>query len=274
MSGVVPVKGCPKCGDCHLPVEIDANFGVCPGCGYHYKLGARPRLEQMLDEDSFEEWDGDLRATDPLEFVDVVPYTERLSTATRKSGMDDAVITGSGRIDGMTIGIAVMDFSFIGGSMGVVVGEKISRAMERSASRAMPFVAVTASGGARMQEGLMSLVQMAKTSVARARLAEVPVPYITILTDPTVGGVMASFAASADVIFAEPGATVGFAGARVISQATHEEFPEGFQTSEFMRDHGFIDLVVPRPEMREQVSRLLGLYPTPRAAFTALAEEA
>jgi acetyl-CoA carboxylase carboxyl transferase subunit beta len=255
-------------------VEIESNQGVCPGCGHHYQLRARTRLAQMLDEDSFVEWDGDLRATDPLEFIDLVPYTERLSSASRKSGLDDAVITGSGKVEGMTIGIAVMDFSFIGGSMGVVVGEKISRAMERSASRATPFVAVTASGGARMQEGLMSLVQMAKVSVSRARLAEVPVPYITILTNPTVGGVMASFAASADVILAEPGATVGFAGARVIRQATHEELPEGFQTSEFMRDHGFIDLVVPRREMREHVSRLLGLYPTPRAAFTALAEDA
>jgi acetyl-CoA carboxylase carboxyl transferase subunit beta len=274
MSGVTVVPGCPTCGECHVGGEIESNLGLCPGCGHHYRVHARARLEQILDLDSFLEWDDDLRPRDHLEFVDLLPYPERLSNASQKSGLDEAVITGSGRIEGIAIGVAVMDFGFIGGSMGVVVGEKVARAMERSASWAIPFVAVTASGGARMQEGLMSLVQMAKTSVARSRLAEVPVPYISVLTDPTMGGVMASFAASADVILAEPGATIGFAGARVINQATHEELPPGFQTSEFMYERGFVDQVVPRPRLRETLSQLLGLYPVPRAAFQAMTGQA
>jgi acetyl-CoA carboxylase carboxyl transferase subunit beta len=271
MSTVPVVPACPTCGECHARSAIESNLGLCPACGHHYKVRARTRLEQLLDLDSFLEWDDDLRPRDDLEFVDLLPYPQRLSAASRKSGLDEAVVTGSGRIEGMNIGIAVMDFGFIGGSMGVVVGEKVARAMERSASWAIPFVAITASGGARMQEGLMSLVQMAKTSVARSRLTEVPVPYISVLTDPTMGGVMASFAASADVILAEPGATIGFAGARVIHQATHEELPPGFQTSEFMYDRGFIDQVVPRPQLREKLSQLLALYPVPQTAFTAMA---
>jgi len=269
-TGVVVIPPCPACSECHLPDEIESNLGVCPGCGHHYKVQARRRLEQLVDVDSFSEWDDELRAQDHLEFVDVMPYPERLDDAARSSGLDDAVVTGSARIDGQAVGIAVMDFGFIGGSMGVVVGERVARAMERSASWAMPFVAVTASGGARMQEGLMSLVQMAKTSVARSRLAEVPVPYITVLTDPTLGGVMASFGASADVILAEPGATIGFAGARVIRNATHETLPAGFQTSESMLELGFIDQVVPRAELRGTLGRLLAMYPVPKTTFQAM----
>jgi acetyl-CoA carboxylase carboxyl transferase subunit beta len=257
MSSVTVVPGCPTCGECHVGGEIESNLGLCPGCGHHYRVHARTRLEQILDLGSFLEWDDDLRPRDHLEFVDLLPYPERLSNASQKSGLDEAVITGSGRIEGIAIGVAVMDFGFIGGSMGVVVGEKVARAMERSASWAIPFVAVTASGGARMQEGLMSLVQMAKTSVARSRLAEVPVPYISVLTDPTMGGVMACFA-----------------GARVIHQATHEELPPGFQTSEFMYERGFVDHVVPRPRLRETLSQVLGLYPVPRAAFQAMTGQA
>lgn len=269
-TGVVVIAPCPACGECHLPEEIESNLGVCPGCAHHYKVRARRRLEQLVDTDSFSEWDDELRAQDHLEFVDVMPYPERLDDAARRSGLDEAVVTGSARIEGQAVGIAVMDFGFIGGSMGVVVGERVARAMERSASWAMPFVAVTASGGARMQEGLMSLVQMAKTSVARSRLAEVPVPYITVLTDPTLGGVMASFGASADVILAEPGATIGFAGARVIRNATHEVLPEGFQTSESMLALGFIDEVVPRAELRGTLGRLLAMYPVPKTTFQAM----
>lgn len=274
MNPIVPIPGCPNCGDCHLRDEIAANLGTCPGCGHHYRGQARARLDQILDVDSFLEWDDDLRPRDDLGFVDLVPYPERLSEASRKSGLDEAVISGSGTIEGMNVGVAVMDFGFIGGSMGIVVGEKVARAMERSASWAMPFVAITASGGARMQEGLMSLVQMAKTSVARSRLAEVPVPYISVLTNPTMGGVMASFAASADIILAEPGATIGFAGARVITQATHEEPPPGFQTAESMHGLGFIDEVVPRPQLRQKLSQLLHLYPVPKAAFHAVTGQA
>ena len=267
---IAAIQPCPSCAECHLPQDIETNLSLCPGCGYHYRVAARLRLEQLVDADSFSEWDGDLRPQDHLQFVDVMPYPERLDHATRRSGLDEAVLTGAARIGGQPVAVAVMDFGFIGGSMGVVVGERVARAMERSASWAIPFVAVTASGGARMQEGLMSLVQMAKTSVARSRLAEVPVPYITVLTDPTLGGVMASFGASADVILAEPGATIGFAGARVIRQATHEELPAGFQTSESMLELGFIDQVVPRPELRRTLGRLLALYPVPRTAFRAM----
>src|SRR5258708_35027184 len=181
MSSIAVIPPCPTCGECHLGAEIAGNLNLCPGCGHPYRGQARSRLDQMLDAGSFAEWDDDLRPRDDLSFVDLIPYPERIADASRKSGLDEAVVTGSGRIEGTNIGVAVMDFGFIGGSMGVVVGEKVARAMERSASWAMPFVAVTASGGARMQEGLMSLVQMAKTSVARARLAEVPVADIAVL---------------------------------------------------------------------------------------------
>ncbi|MFY9616118.1 MAG: acetyl-CoA carboxylase, carboxyltransferase subunit beta [Candidatus Dormiibacterota bacterium] len=255
-------RPCPACGDCHGDQAILDLDGVCPGCGHHYRIGWRRRIDLLLDADSFEEWDRELRPRDPLGFVDLVPYSDRLAQAHDATGLHDAIVSGSGRIEGMAVGIAVMEFGFVGGSMGEVVGERIARAMERSAARGTPFVAITASGGARMQEGLLSLMQMAKTSIARSRLADAPVPYITILTDPTMGGVMASFAASADAILAEPGATVGFAGARVISQATHEEIPDGFQTSEFMLHHGFVDRVVPRRDLRVTLSRLLRLYPT------------
>jgi acetyl-CoA carboxylase carboxyl transferase subunit beta len=254
-------RPCPTCGDCHPAAAIDALDGLCPSCDHHYRIGWQQRLDLLLDPDSYEEWDRELRPRDPLGFVDLVPYADRLTRAHHATGLHDALVSGAGRIEGAAVGIAVMEFGFVGGSMGEVVGERIARAMERSAARATPFIAVTASGGARMQEGLLSLMQMAKTSIARSRLAEVPVPYITVLTDPTMGGVMASFAASADAIIAEPGATIGFAGARVISQATHETIPDGFQTSEFMLEHGFVDRVVHRRELRATLARLLSLYP-------------
>jgi acetyl-CoA carboxylase carboxyl transferase subunit beta len=228
-------------------------------------MGARDRIALLLDPDSFEEWDSGLRSRDPLAFVDLLPYPERLADAQLRSGLYEAVLTGGGMLDGRPVGFAAMDFGFIGGSMGEIVGERVARAMERSAARTTPFIVITASGGARMQEGILSLMQMAKTSIARTRLAEVPVLYISVLTDPTFGGVMASFAATGDVILAEPGANIGFAGARVISQATHEELPEGFQTSEFMLEHGFVDRIVPRSELREALARLLDLYPVPVA---------
>jgi acetyl-CoA carboxylase carboxyl transferase subunit beta len=265
---VNPVRPCPRCGECHLPAAIAANSHLCPGCAHHYRIGCRTRLGQILDAD-FEEWDTELRAGDPLGFVDLVPYTDRQQRAAGSTGLTEAVITGAGRLMDQPIGVAVMDFGYIGGSMGQVVGERVARAMERSAARAMPFIAVTASGGARMQEGILSLMQMAKTSIARSRLADVPVPYISVLTDPTMGGVMASFAASADVILAEPGATIGFAGERVITQATHEQVPPGFQTSEFMLEHGFVDKVVDRRELRQALGRLVTLYPVPRRAALA-----
>jgi acetyl-CoA carboxylase carboxyl transferase subunit beta len=266
LPDVVPVRPCPGCGACIAEAAIVANKGLCPECPHHYRIGAPERIRQLVDLGSFEEWDRDLRSGDPLDFVDLVPYPDRLAEAYRKTELHEAVITGGGRVMATEIGLAVMDFGYVGGSMGQVVGERVARAMERSAARNMPFVAVTASGGARMQEGILSLMQMAKTSIARSRLADAPVPYISILTDPTMGGVMASFAASADVILAEPGATIGFAGERVITQATHEQIPESFQTSEFMLEHGFVDKVVPRPELRVAVGRLLTLYPVRKSA--------
>ena len=248
------------------PRRSQPTSASAPAVSHHYRIGSRARLEQLLDGAALEEWDRDLRSTDPLEFVDLVAYHDRLHDAITATGLPEAVVTGAGQVLGQQVGIAVMDFGFIGGSMGQVVGERVARAMERSAARPMPFIAVTSSGGARMQEGILSLMQMAKTSIARSRLADVPVAYISVLTDPTMGGVMASFAASADVILAEPGATIGFAGARVITQATHEEVPPGFQTSEFMLEHGFVDKVVDRRELRASLSRLLSLYPVPKAA--------
>ena len=269
MRSVVPVKPCPRCGGCVGPEVIAANSGLCPECGHHYRVGAKERLRQLLDDGSFHEWDRDLRPSDPLDFVDLVPYTDRIAEAHKRTNLNDAVLTGEGFILQERVGIAVMDFGYVGGSMGQVVGERVARAMERSAARTMPFVAVTASGGARMQEGILSLMQMAKTSIARSRLAEVPVLYISVLTDPTMGGVMASFASSADVILAEPGAMIGFAGERVITQATHEAVPPGFQTSEFMLEHGFVDRVVDRRELRTAIARLVAMYPVPRSAAAA-----
>jgi acetyl-CoA carboxylase carboxyl transferase subunit beta len=266
VSPVHPVRPCPACGECHLPEAIRAALDTCPGCGHHHRIGAARRAELLLDGGALEEWDRELRPRDPLEFVDLLPYPARLAAAQRQTGLSDAALTGRGEIEGRPVGVALLDFGFIGGSMGEVVGERVARAMERSAAHAIPFVAVCASGGARMQEGILSLMQMAKTSIARTRLAEVPVPYVSILANPCMGGVMASFAGTADVILAEPGATIGFAGARVISQATHEAMPEGFQTAEFMLEHGLIDAVVPRAELRAGIARLLQLYPVPSAA--------
>ena len=266
LRSVVPARPCPRCGGCVSKAVISANSGLCPECGHHYRLGARERLRQLVDEASFHEWDRDLRPSDPLEFVDLVPYVDRIAEAQQRTKLNDAVLTGEGFILQERVGIAVMDFNYVGGSMGQVVGERVARAMERSAARTMPFIAVTASGGARMQEGILSLMQMAKTSIARSRLAEVPVLYISVLTDPTMGGVMASFASSADVILAEPGAMIGFAGERVITQATHEAVPAGFQTSEFMLEHGFVDRVVDRRDLRTALARLVAMYPVPRSA--------
>ena len=260
------VGPCPACGGCVRDGVIAANLGVCPECDHHYRIDSATRMAQLIDPGSFEEWDHELRPTDVLGFTDLVPYRQRLREAQARTGLNDAVVTGGASLGGRAIGLAIMDFTFIGGSMGQVVGERVSRAMERSAARVVPFIAVTSSGGARMQEGILSLMQLAKTSIARSRLAEVPVPYICVVTDPTMGGVMASFAGNADVILAEPRATIGFAGARVISQATHEELPESFQTSEFMLEHGMVDRVVPRHKLRETLGRLLDLYPVMQAA--------
>jgi acetyl-CoA carboxylase carboxyl transferase subunit beta len=220
-------------------------------------LSAGERLALVLDAGSFQEFDGHLAADDPLQFVDEMPYPTRIDEAQRRTALPEAVLTGTGTIEGARVVAAAMDFGFLGGSMGSVVGEKIARAAERAASSRGPLIVFAASGGARMQEGTLSLMQMAKTSVALARLADAGVPFLSVLCDPTTGGVAASFAFQGDIILAEPGALIGFAGRRVIEQTIRQKLPEGFQTAEFVFEHGLIDMIVPRAELRPTVGRLL-----------------
>jgi acetyl-CoA carboxylase carboxyl transferase subunit beta len=245
---------CDECGHTDIRERFLRALSVCPSCGYHRRITAQEYIDLLVDEGSWRELDPKLRSTDPLKFEN---YEERLQLAMDKAGPFEAVRTGYARLDGMPINLGVMDFSYMGGSMGSVVGEKIARLSRRSAEKDIPLVIVSASGGARMQEGLLSLMQMAKTSVEIARLHRAGVPFISILTNPTTGGVSASYAMQGDVILAEPGAVVGFAGPRVIKQTIGQDLPEGFQTSEFLLEHGMVDAVVPRPELRDTVARLL-----------------
>ncbi len=248
---------CPQCQEIIHKKELNKNLMVCPKCGYHFRIGARLRIEQLVDEGSFKELFSEIRSDDPLNFVDLKPYPQRLEEAKAKSGEDEAVVTGTGRIDGKEVAIGVMDFFFMGGSMGSAVGEKLTRLMEFALEKKVPVVIVSASGGARMQEGILSLMQMAKTSAAVGKLREAGIPYISILTDPTTGGVSASFAFLGDVIIAEPGALIGFAGPRVIEQTIKQKLPEGFQRAEFLLDHGMVDMVVDRRELKQTLSRLI-----------------
>ena len=228
---------------------------MCPHCEFHYPLPAPERVRLLLDSGSFEERDAELTAADPLGFEG---YNARLASARKKTGLGDAVLSGVGNLAGRRVAFAAMDFRFIGGSMGSVVGEKVARTIEVAASEEIPLIVVSSSGGARMFEGVHSLMQLAKTSVALARYMEGSSPYVSVLADPTFGGVTASFATAADVIIAEPGARIGFAGARVIEQTTRERLPEGFQTAEFQREHGMVDRIVHRLAMRGDIERLLG----------------
>ena len=246
---------CERCGQPIYEKDLGARFNVCPHCEFHYPLSAPARLRLLLDRGSFEERDNGLLADDPLGFEG---YDERLAKARRRTGLDDAVVSGVGNLGGRRVALAVMDFRFIGGSMGSVVGEKVARTVEHAYAEGLPLVTVSASGGARMFEGVYSLMQMAKTSVALSRYVEGSWPYISVLTDPTFGGVTASFATAADVVIAEPGARIGFAGARVIEQTTRERLPEGFQTAEFQRDHGMVDRIVHRLALRGDIERMLG----------------
>jgi acetyl-CoA carboxylase carboxyl transferase subunit beta len=231
---------------------------VVPSSGYHFPLPAPDRIESLLDEGTFEEYDQDLKSSDPLDFKGVASYKDKLEQNRKKTKLEDAVVCGIGKIGGYDLSIAVMDFRFLGGSMGSVVGEKITRAIERGLDRKIPVVVVSASGGARMYEGILSLMQMAKTSAALGRLAEAGVPYISVLTNPTMAGVMASFATLGDVILAEPKALIGFAGRRVIKETTRADLPEGFQTSEFLLEHGLIDQIVERHDLRDRLISLIG----------------
>lgn len=248
---------CEGCGEILYSERLAQNLFVCPGCGHHFRVAAHLYIELLLDEDSFVETDPDLVSGDPLEFQDLKAYPDRLKAAAVKSGRNSAVITGQGRLEGRPVAMAVMDFRFIGGSMGSVVGEKVSRTVRRALEERTPLVIVSASGGARMQEGMFSLMQMAKTSAGLARLHDAGIPYVSVLTDPTTGGVTASFAMLGDVILAEPGALIGFAGPRVIEETIKQELPEGFQRAAFLLEHGMLDSVVDRRDLRSVISRLL-----------------
>jgi len=249
---------CPACGEVVTKAEFEQNLQVCPKCDHHLTLGAAERIKSLVDEGSFKERDADLLSVDSLKFRGVATYQERLETYRKKTGLKDAVITGDAKIDGHPVGLAVMDFNFIAATMGSVVGEKITRIIERATKNKWPVIIISASGGARMYEGMLSLMQMAKTSGALARHAEAKLPYISILTNPTTAGVMASYASLGDLIIAEPKCMIGFAGPRVIRETTHQELPKGFQTAEFLQDHGLVDMIVPRHRMREVLAQLLG----------------
>ncbi len=237
--------------------EVADNLYLCPECGFHRRVEARARIAQLVDPDSFEEFAQDLRSTDPLNFKDRLPYKERIEQEQKRTGEKEAVIVGKAFIRGRPVILAVMNPNFIMASMGSVVGEKITRAAERAAEENLPFIVVTASGGARMQEGMISLVQMAKTSAALARLDDAGGLYVVVATDPTTAGVAASFASLGDVIIAEPGAMIGFAGPRVIANTINAELPAGFQTAEFMLQHGFVDRIVARPNLRTELARII-----------------
>ena len=248
---------CSKCAEIVYTKELERNSKICPKCGYHFRLDVDERLRLLLDEgDRLELW-ADLQPADPLGFTDSVSYRDRLSSYQARTGRGDAVTVVTGKIESSPVVLAVMDYSFMGGSMGSVVGEKIARAALEATRRETPLVVVAASGGARMQEGALSLMQMAKIAAALARLREAGLPYLSVLTDPTTGGVTASFAMLGDLNLAEPGALIGFAGPRVIEQTIRETLPEGFQTSEFLLEHGFLDAVVERNELKSTLARCL-----------------
>ena len=248
---------CPECGEILYRNRLAQNLWVCPACGHHLRIEAEGYVDLLIDEGGFTETDRDLKSGDPLKFRDLKAYPDRLKAAERKTGRGDAVITGHGPLDGMGVNLAVMDFAFIGGSMGSVVGEKIARAARRALAESEPLIVVSASGGARMMEGILSLMQMAKTSAALAQLNEAGLPYVSILTNPTTGGVTASYAMLGDVNLAEPGALIGFAGPRVIEQTIKQELPEGFQRSEFLLEHGMVDAIVDRRAMKSRVAGYL-----------------
>lgn len=248
---------CTQCSAVLRKKTLEDALGVCPECGHHHKMTAWKRLDMLSDAGTFEEWDRGLLSQDPLGFGQ--DYLDKLAKDRTKTNLTDAILTGRCKLDGRDMAIGIMDFNFRGGSMGSVVGERINRLLERAIEKRLPSVVVTSSGGARMQEGMLSLMQMARTSAAVRRVNEAGLPYITILTDPTTAGVAASFASLGDVILAEPKAIIGFSGARVIEQTIRQKLPEGFQTSEFYLEKGFIDRVVPRAEMRQTLSRILDM---------------
>ena len=257
-----------KCESCRQIIwkkDLEDNLNVCPKCDKHFRIDARTRLANLFDNGEYETFSDNLASTDPLKFVDLKPYSERLKKAQEETGLTDAVINARGRLNGRDVIISAMEYSFIGGSMGAVVGEVITRAIEESLQKAQPIIIISASGGARMMEGVLSLMQLAKISAALARLDEARVPYVSVLTDPTTGGVTASFAMLGDLNIAEPGALIGFAGPRVIEQTIRQKLPPGFQRSEFLLEHGMLDAVVHRKELKAYIARALE-FMTPSSA--------
>ena len=253
---------CPGCKEVVHEIELAQNQRVCPRCDYHFYQSAKERIESLLDPESFVERDADLRSVDTLQFQGMASYKDRLKKDQDSTGLTDAVLSGHGMIEGYKVAIAVMDFSFLAATMGSVVGERITRAIEWGTANRCAVIIVSASGGARMYEGMLSLMQMAKTSGALARHACERLPYISVLTNPTTAGVMASFASLGDVILAEPKSMIGFAGPRVIKETTHQDLPDDFQTAEFLEEHGLIDLIVHRKKLRAQISQFLSYFST------------
>ena len=251
---------CKNCKEIVYKKEIDKNFRVCPKCNYHFRITAEERIQIVADEGSFQELDTDMASNDPLQFKDSKKYRERLKDGEKGTGKKDALVYGDARMDGLSVVLAVFDFNFMGGSMGSVVGEKIARSMERAISMQVPLVSFASSGGARMQEGIISLMQMAKTSAMVSKMSEKGIPFISVLTDPTFGGVTASFAMLGDIIIAEPRALIGFAGPRVIEQTIRETVPEGFQRAEFLLKHGMVDMIIERKDMKTTLAGILRLF--------------
>ncbi len=260
---------CPGCREIAFRKEVERNLNVCPKCGYHFRLTVSQRLSITVDRGSWREMLEDLAVGDPLEFVDSRPYPVRIAQARAQNGRNDAVVVGLAKIEDRPLALAVMDFEFMGGSMGVIVGEKLARLFDIATRKRLPLVIFTSSGGARMQEGMLSLMQMAKVSAAIARLRDARLPYIAVLCDPTSGGVAASFAMLGDLNIAEPGALIAFAGRRVIEQTTNQQLPDDFQRAEFLLAHGMLDAIVPRHQMRFTLARLLAMLSRKRAAARA-----
>jgi acetyl-CoA carboxylase carboxyl transferase subunit beta len=247
---------CPECGKTLWKADLEANLKVCPVCGHHFKFSARERVENLL-EPGYELVDLELKSTDPLEFTDLKPYKARLAAARKSTGLNDAIVNAIGKINDQEVVLSVMEYAFIGGSMGAVMGETIARAVDRALERRVPLIIVSASGGARMMEGIASLMQMAKVSAGLAKMDDEKIPYISLLTDPVYGGVTASFAMLGDLNIAEPGALIGFAGPRVIEQTIRQKLPDGFQRSEFLLEHGFLDAVVERKDLKAYLAQSL-----------------
>lgn len=251
---------CESCGEIIYKKELEKRLYVCPKCDYHFRIGSEQYIDLLFDKDTFEEFNAHITAADPLHFKDTKKYSDKYKATVKKTGMNEAVVTGTGQIEKKEVVVALMDFKFLGGSMGSVVGEKISRAADKALESKSPLIILSSSGGARMHEGILSLMQMAKTSAKLARLAKNHIPYISLLTNPTTGGTTASYAMLGDVHIAEPGALIGFAGPRVIKQTIGQDLPPGFQRSEFLQEHGFVDMIVHRHELKQRISKLLEFF--------------